>query len=137
VHPFLALLQRRAEIGLERQAQALASDQPLRALWEQSTDPAGAAMTMELVALGNHRKAIRAQIARVAEQFRAGQIEALSRVGERYGLSPEVLTVLMTGICQVIVLEQALGMATGHAETLALVEQHLKRLEGEARDRSG
>lgn len=71
---FLAMLQRRAEVGLERQAQALASDRPLRALREIVTDPAGAAMTTELVALCNHRKAIRAEIARVAEQFRAGQI---------------------------------------------------------------
>lgn len=37
----------------------------------------------------------------------------------------------MTSICRVIVMEQALGMSTGHAETLALVEQHLSRLEGD------
>ena len=36
---FLALFRRRAEQGLERQAQALASPQPLWALWDLSRDP--------------------------------------------------------------------------------------------------
>jgi TetR/AcrR family transcriptional regulator len=37
---------------------AVRDSQPLRALGEQSVDPAGTAMTMEFVALGNHREAI-------------------------------------------------------------------------------
>ena len=38
---FLALFRRGAEQNLERQARALASPQPLRALWSFSTEPAG------------------------------------------------------------------------------------------------
>ena len=54
---------------------------------------------------------------------------------ERYGIDPDVcppaaLTVLMTSISRVIVMEQALGMSSGHAETLEFVEQQLRRLEG-------
>lgn len=132
---FLAMFQRRAEEGLQRQAQALASRQPLRALWEYSTDPAGTALTMEFIALANHRKTIRTEIARYAERFRAEQISALSSLTERYGIDPEVcppaaLTVLMTSISRVIVMEQALGMSSGHAQTLAFVEQQLRQLEG-------
>jgi hypothetical protein len=119
-----------------RQARALASAQPLRALWEYSTDPAGTALTMEFIALASHRKTIRTEIAHYAERFRAAQIEALSSLTERYGLHPDVcppaaLTVLITSISRVLVMEQALGMSSGHAETLALVEQHLHRLEGD------
>ena len=44
---------------------------------------------------------------------------------------PALLAVLMTGISQVIVLEEALGVFTGHAETRAMVEQVLRRLDGE------
>ena len=44
---FLALFRRRAEQGLERQARALASSQPLWALWDLSRDPSGTALTME------------------------------------------------------------------------------------------
>src|SRR5271168_70478 len=58
---FLALYRRRADLGLERHAAALASDQPLWEVWELSRDPRGTALTMEFVALSNHRKAIRAE----------------------------------------------------------------------------
>src|SRR5271163_3490950 len=44
---FLALFRRRAEQGLERQVQALASRKPLWALWDLSRDPRGTALTME------------------------------------------------------------------------------------------
>ncbi len=82
---------------------------------------------MEFVGLANHRKAIRAEIAHYAERFRAGQIEALSSLANRYGIHPDacppaVLAVLMTSISRVIIMEKALGMSAGHAETLALVE---------------
>ena len=132
---FLAMFRHRAEIGLERQAKALASPQPLRALWEYSTDPAGTALTMEFSGLANHRKAIKAEIARYAERFRAEQTEALAVLADRYGMdpamgSPAVLAVVMTSISRVISMEQALGMSAGHAETLAFVEQYIQRLEG-------
>jgi TetR/AcrR family transcriptional regulator len=133
---FLAVFRRRAEEGLEVQARALASEHPLRSLWEFSTDPASTALTMEFTGLANHRKAIRAEIACYAERFRAAQMEALQAILERYELSdeysPAVLAVLLTSVSRVVILEQALGMSLGHAETLALVEQLLSRLEGDA-----
>ncbi len=133
---FLELFRRRAEEGLRRQAEALTSPQPLWALWRYFTDPAGVALTMEFTSLANHRKAIRAEIAHYAERFRAAQIEALSGFAGRYRLGPQtcppaVLTVLLTSVSRIIGLEQALGMSTGHAETLALVEQHIRRLDGD------
>ena len=44
---FLALVRRGAQVNLERQVQALASAQPLRALWAFSNDPASATLTWE------------------------------------------------------------------------------------------
>ncbi len=88
---FLAAFRRRAEIGLVRQARALGSGQPLRALWSFSDDPASTALTMEYAALANHRKSIRTEIARYGELFRRQQTEALSEVlGER-GIDTEEL----------------------------------------------
>jgi TetR/AcrR family transcriptional regulator len=136
---FLAVFRRRAEQGLRRQAEALASAQPLRALWEFSTESVGTALTMEFIALANHRKAIRTEIAQYAERFRLAQIDALSGLMERYGISPDVCppsvaTVLMASVARIVVSEQALlGMSGGHAETLAFIEGHLRRLEGDPR----
>ncbi|MCV7399867.1 TetR/AcrR family transcriptional regulator [Mycobacterium fragae] len=132
---FLAAFRRRAEEGLRVQAQALQSPQPLWALWRFSTDTAATAVTMEFVALANHRKALKAEIAYYAERFREEQRKALSTVLERYGtqaaqVPPLVWSVLMTSVSRVLVMEQALGMSAGHAETVAFVERYLHQLEG-------
>ncbi len=133
---FLAAFRRRAEEGLEAQARALQSPKPLWALWRFSTDPAATAITMEFVALANHRKALKAEIAYYAERFREEQQKALSTVLQRYGVDavqvpPLVWSVLMTSVSRVLVMEQALGMSAGHAETVEFVEHYLRRLEGE------
>jgi AcrR family transcriptional regulator len=131
---FLAAFQRRAEEGLQRQAEALASDRPLHALWEFSREAHAVAFTMEFAALGNHRKAIRAEIGRYAEQFRAAELKAMAEITARYSLSiedfpPGALAVLLASFSRMVVMEQALGMAGGHAETLAFVEAWIDRLE--------
>src|ERR1051325_11314149 len=74
---FIALVRHGAELNLARQAKALTDADRLRALWEFANDPAGATFTMELAALANHRKAIRAELATYAERFRALQADAL------------------------------------------------------------
>ena len=139
---FLALFRRRAEQGLERQARAFESDQPLWAVWELSRDPRGNALTMEFTALANHRKEIRAELAASAERYRSELRQGLEAVFERYGvrageLPPLVCTVLLTSLSRVLVIEhETLGMTTGHAETLGFVEGLLRRLEGDRRPAS-
>lgn len=132
---FLAIMQRRSEESLERQTRILASNQPLWALWESSIDPAGTTIMMEFVALSNHRKAIRAEIAGYGEQFRNRQIEILSRALATHKVGPnaysaDVLAVLMTGISRILIMEEAMGISTGHANTRVLVEGYLQQLEG-------
>jgi len=114
----------------------LQARQPLWALWRFSTDPAATAITMEFIALANHRKALKAEIAYYAERFRDEQQKALSTVLHRYGVDaaqvpPLVWSVLMTSVSRVLVIEQALGMSAGHAETVDFVERYLHRLEGD------
>jgi hypothetical protein len=106
----------------------------LRALWQVATDPAGTTFTTELFALANHRKAIRTELAAHAEEFRRLQREALVTVLASYGVDlgdvpPAVLPVLVTGLSQILVLEEVLGMTTGHAELRTMVETWLSRYE--------
>ena len=134
---FLALFRRRAEQGLERQARALDSAQPLWSLWDLSRDPRGTALTMEFTALANHRKAIQAELSASAERYRAELLEAFRSVLSRYEIDqteypPVVCAVLLTSISTFLVIEQVmLGMSTGHAETVAFVEDVIRRLEGD------
>jgi AcrR family transcriptional regulator len=134
---FLAVFRRRAEAGLARLAELLESPQPLRALWTFNIEPAGTALTMEFAALANHRKAIRAEIASYAEEFRRRQLAVVTALLAERGIDPDevppvTVLVLMTGVSRVIAMEEGLGMSSGHEETLALVERTLARLEGPA-----
>jgi AcrR family transcriptional regulator len=139
---FLEVLRRRARQQFERQERHLTSPQPLRALWAVSSDQAGTALMTEFMALSNHRKSIRSELAEFAEQFRRNQLESLTDQLGEYGLDadefpPEVLMVAIAGISRAIVMEESLGMKTGLAETLAFVEKHLDRIEGPAEPVAG
>jgi TetR/AcrR family transcriptional regulator len=133
---FLALYRSRAEAGLERHAQAAASDQPLWAFWDLSRDSRGTRLTMEFIALANHRKEILTEITASAERFRADELKGIEAALSRYDVDqvrypPLVCTFLMTAISQFLVIEhEILGMTTGHAETVAFVEELLTELEG-------
>ena len=94
------------------------------------------------MALANHRKEMRAEIAYYAERFRDEQRQAVTAALQRYGVNnqdmpPVVWTVLMTSLSRFLVLEQAVGISGGHAETMELVESYLRRLEGEPQPIAG
>jgi TetR/AcrR family transcriptional regulator len=133
---FLAVFRRMAEAGLTALTEALASPQPLWALWRFSTQPEATRLTMEFMGLANHRKALRAEIIYYAERFREEQNKAIAAVLERYGadtseVPPVVWTVFATSVSQALVVERALGMTTGHAETYEFCEKWIRRLEGD------
>jgi AcrR family transcriptional regulator len=138
---FVALFRRRAEENIERFERAVAEDGSLSNLWRLNSDPRGAAFTLEFVALGNHRKEIRSEIARFAERFRAAQVEAVERALADAGvdedqLPPIVGLLLMTGLSQVLALEDTLGMTSGHDRTIEFVEREIARLEERASRRA-
>src|SRR4051812_8386945 len=104
---FLAVFRRGAEAAVVRQERALASSQPLWALWELSNDPEGNAFTIEFAALANHRKAIKTELARYGEQFRVRQREAVIEALHDHGIDPDDIQVatvarLMTRIALVL-----------------------------------
>jgi TetR/AcrR family transcriptional regulator len=133
---FLEVFRRRAEEGLAALATALDSPQPLWALWRFSTKPEATRLTMEFMGLANHRKALRAEIVYSAERFRHEQNKAIEAALRRYGVDtsdvpPVVWTVFATSVSQALVMERALGITTGHAETFEYCERWIRRLEGE------
>jgi len=130
---YVEAFRRRADENVARFERAVAADHSLRRLWELNIDPRGAALTIEFVALANHRKAIRAEIARYAERFRAAQLDAVTAALETHGVAdrmpPIVALLLMTGVSQVLAIEQALGVTQGHDATVAYIEDAIGRLE--------
>lgn len=131
---FLALLRNIAQRNQTRFEEALTSDRPLRALWKIIRDPDDLVLSSEFVALANHRKAIRTEIAVYDERLRTLQIQLLSQALERRkvaigNLSPLVLSVFMAAIAQYLVAESSIGVSLGHAETMEIIEHYLQELE--------
>jgi AcrR family transcriptional regulator len=131
---FLEVYRRRAEAGMARFVSALEVHRSLRTLWRFGTDLGGADLTIEFVALANHRKAIRDEIARYARRFRELQLEAIAAILADHGIPPEscppiVVLLAMTGVTQMMALEKTLGVTDGHDEMMAFVEQRIDGAE--------
>jgi AcrR family transcriptional regulator len=137
---FLAVFRRRTEQTLEHQAQALVSDQPLWALWESARDQTRTELAVEFLALGNHRKAVRAEISAFFSTFRRMQLAALSEILSRYEVDQqawpkEAVLLLLVGMSRFFSMEEAAGIEIGHAETIETIEREIRKLEGERRAR--
>ncbi|TDD86024.1 TetR/AcrR family transcriptional regulator [Actinomadura darangshiensis] len=133
---FVELFRRGAERSLERLKGALRSPQPLWALWELTHDYSSNALTMEFIALANHRKAIRSEIAAYSRRFRTLQLDMLSDVLDGYGVDsgrwpPVSLILFMTGISRFLHIEEGFDLDVGHAETVAVIEREIRALEGD------
>lgn len=113
--------------------EALASDDPLRALWQFFADTSRTAMALEFMAMANHREAVRAHMAAHSEAMRSRQVEIFRHIlGDRIerleGFDAAGLSLVLAGIGRAIVMEQALGVQTGHAEAVKIVETWLAKL---------
>ena len=136
---FLEVFRRRAEENVARVEQAIAIDGSLRTLWKLNADPRGARFNIEFVALANHRKAIRTEIARYAERYRAAQLEAVTTALAALGvtddeLPPIVALLMITGVSQVLALEEALGMTAGHDVTRSFIEHRMAQVDPASAD---
>lgn len=130
---FLAVFRRMAEDSLAQLKEALVAPEPIRALWNLNSDRSRTALTMEFLALANHRKVVQVEIARYAERFRSLEVAGLKRLFAQRGTEvqiPElIVTVLLTSLARGLVQEQALGISKGHAATRGFVEACLKHFE--------
>lgn len=128
----LAVFRRGAEQSDQMIEAALASDDPVRGLWRFFADTSRTAMAMEFVALANHRKAIRAEIARHSEAMRARQAQALEQlVGGKlaaHGITAAGLSLLLASAGRALVLEGGLGVSAGHDDARSAVEAWLDEL---------
>lgn len=133
---FIAAIRRYSERGLAHLTELLQhrTDDPLRAVWEYSWDEATGAMITEFMALGNHRKSIRAEIAAVTENVRKLQLDALvAKFGKNAkpigDLSLPALQLLMSGLPKFLNLEEGIGVKSAHAEVTEAFERYIDSVE--------
>ena len=127
---FIAVIRRGADKVRPRLEAAMTADEPLRTLWEINSDRAQATLSLELNALASRRPAVRAEVKRLAEEFRDLQTRVLVEHLEKRNIAPDlkpiVAMVLLTSLSQVLTLESAIDIDRGHAETLQFVDDCLR-----------
>jgi AcrR family transcriptional regulator len=133
---FVAAIKRYSERGLKYLTEALErrADDPLRAVWEYSWEEATGALITEFMALGNHRKSVRTEIAAVTESVRRMQLDALVA---KYGknarpigdLSLPALQLLMSGLPKFLNLEKGIGVKSAHDEVTKAFERYIGSVE--------
>jgi AcrR family transcriptional regulator len=129
----LAVFERGAAKSDEMIEAAIASGDPVRALWRFFSDDSRTALSVEYLALAIRRPAIRAKIATHSEAMRKQQVGLFERLlGARLtgsdGCPPAGLSVILAGIGRALFMESALGVSTGHTEATAWVDDWLDRL---------
>jgi len=131
---FLAVFRRGAEANLARMQAAVDGPQPLRGVWEVMSEPRDTGLTLEFLALANHRKAIRSELAAYSARFRELQEQALARVVQAHGVTLDkpslpALTLLLSGLPRILAMDDAVGLHRSRGEVLALVEEYLERYD--------
>jgi AcrR family transcriptional regulator len=131
---FLTVYRAAEDQYYERQAKALVSANPLRALWELNSDSYNTRILQELIALASHHESLRREIARAGKRSRTVQAiaieKAISRLPKRaVNVPPEFLSLLMTATARLISMDRVLGVTVGHAEAKAAIDDFLARFD--------
>lgn len=136
---FLEIVRRVSDRYLDRQAKALASPNPARAIWELASNPHAARLEIELMALGNRMESVRNLIADYSERARRLQADAVRSAFEGGSVvcpfeRPEAVVVFLRGVAKAIVMESNTGISGGHAEMIAEVEKFLSGFDAGEQD---
>lgn len=118
--------RRLAARDLERLTEALKDKKSLRDIWENCVDIADTRLTSEFVALANRSEGLRAEVVAYTEKTRQMLSDALLksfRQSDPGAVAPPAAAVFFaTSAAIALHREAALGIQTGHAETLAVIE---------------
>lgn len=117
----LAAFKRRTERDLERLALDVASDNPIRTIWEKMNSKVDAKLAFEFVALANHHAGIREEAVRYRDVARRMEAAAISRQFKDSGADPGPLTpsaaaFLMYATSLLLTQETATGLTSGHED---------------------
>lgn len=132
----MVLVRQHGAIGLKNTARAIASDAPLRALWEMEVGHKWGVVAMEFGAFATHHENVRAEMARSIDDIRSMQAEGIARHFELKGIEPPVppivLAMAIAGIARQMVREKEFKASQGHEEMAAVVEALLTKLTHKA-----
>jgi AcrR family transcriptional regulator len=129
------VFRRRADWMLAREAEALASDQPLWALWDITRETANTPLNTEFLALGNHYAKLHDDVCAYSTRFRRLQHELVSksladRGSDTTAWPPAGVLVLIDGMSRFLGSETMYDMSFGHRDATMIIERLITELEG-------
>ena len=94
---------------------------------------------MEFMALANHRKEIRSEIVAYAARFGDMEESAVTLALRAHGVDmaefpPVVMSMIVTSLARILVLERSLGITRGHAEAAEFIERVLDQVRDAVAD---
>lgn len=129
----VALFRRSSERDLQRLRDVSASELPLRQLWKICFHSHDARLISEYMALANQLAELRAEVIKFIEESRAIQVlaitAAIQRQSSKTAIPAAAIAVMATSIGLSLNREEQLGVKSGHAEVLAVLNAFLKDLE--------
>lgn len=128
------MFRRSSERDLQRLNEVRTSSMPLRQLWEICFHSHDARLISEYMALANRIPELRAEVIRFIEESRAIQVQAITAAIDRQPVKTRLpasgIAFMATSIGLSLNREEQLGVRSGHAETLAVLNAFLNELEG-------
>lgn len=129
----IAMFQRLSVRELARLADAARGDLPLRRIWDVCMNTADARLISEFTALANRIEGLNAEVIHFIEAERAIQVAALDAALRRNprasALTPAALALFANSLALSLTREQQLGIRSGHAEAIEVVEAFLGAAE--------
>lgn len=130
---FLAVFRRAAAREAGKLDDAVQSAQSPESLWSVYCNQEQTALAMEFMALANHRKAIREEIAAMTRRERRRRARILASLVDVDAIQPPGcstagLNVLLIAVARTLVMEAGLGITLGHDDARQFVQWWLRRL---------
>jgi AcrR family transcriptional regulator len=124
----LEVIRQHSSDRMKNFIKALASPQPLQALWELNSNKGSALFMTEVLAMANHRESIREELAAIGDEFRTLQAEAVGQLLAARGVDttqypPSAIVVTISALARAMVQDKALGANSGYAEAVAIIER--------------
>lgn len=131
---FVAVLRDSMDQFLAQMSVAAASGAALRTAWAYASDPTGTVLTVEFLALANHRSEVRAAIGECAELARRLLTRAIcaNLPDDRMVAvaTDSAAAFMLTCIPRLIAMEELVGADLGHSDALVAGHRLLERAEG-------
>lgn len=120
---------------MDRITHALASRHSLREVWDVCVHTTDTRMVQEFMALANRVEPLRNEVVEYIEAARRLHIEALEKAMQpgaaKLPVSPAAAAIFATSAALAVHREAGIGISTGHADVMAVIERFLEQLDPE------